>query len=171
MHAYMPVRRTIRWRTTPPVVVGDVVLAAPLDSTALLAFDLAEGRVLWSLSDHQEAELFGSRQSYDHLVGAQGDTIYLGGPELAALRCVGGLRAPSSWELAWRIPTPSALGSRTWLANGALFVPDGAGRLREFDARTGEERRVFASDATLGLLAQDTALFAVGGGTVERLER
>lgn len=169
VHTVMPPRRTVRWRSTPPVVVGDVVLAAPMDSRALLAFDLADGRLLWSLPDVEETALPFRKLKSDHLIGAEADTLYLGGPELAAIRCVGGLRAPSSWELVYAAPVGTTPGARARLANGTLLVPDGA-RLHEIDARTGAERRSRAADATLGLLVQDTALFAVGAGSLERLQ-
>lgn len=169
-HAIRPPRRSLRWRSTPPVVVGDVVLAAPMDSRALLAFDLVDGRLLWSLADIEEFAHFSCRSGSDHLAGAEGDTLYLGGPELAALRCVGGLRAPLRWELTWTLPEVAS-GARSQLANGIWMVPDGPGRLLEIEACSGVERRVHAADASLGLLVREDALFALGTGGLTRLER
>ncbi len=171
VHAILPARRSVRWRSTPPVVVGEVVLAAPVDSRALLAFDLVDGRLLWSLSDAEEFAHFACRSASDHLAGAEGDRLYFGGPELAAVRCVGGLRAPSRWELCWTIPASRASAARAQLVKGVLFVPDGPDRLREFESLTGAERRSHATDATLGLLVREEALFALGTGTLTRLER
>jgi outer membrane protein assembly factor BamB len=168
--AHMPPRRTLRWRAMPPLVSGDVVLAAPVDARALFAFDLADGCLLWSLAGADERGRFLERLRVDHLAGVEGATIYLGGPELAALRCVRGLRDPGGWELVWTSRAGTLPGARARLVDGALFAPD-AFELRELDARTGTLRRVHAADATLGLLVEPRSLFALGAGTLERLER
>ena len=169
-HAHMPPRRSLRWRGTPPLVVGETVIAAPPDARALFAFDLVDGRLLWSLSEADELALFPCRPETDHLAGVAGDTLWLGGPELAAVRCIGGLRAPASFELAWTDPLGCASGARARLVGQTLFVPD-ATRVRALDACTGVTRRAYEADATVGLLVDDAELVAVGAGTLARIER
>lgn len=79
------------WRNTPPVVVGEAVIATPTDSDELLGFDRETGAVLWS----RPIRRLNAGDGYlDALLGATEDTVYLGGDHLATLRRSGGLANP-----------------------------------------------------------------------------
>lgn len=86
--------RAALWRNAPPLVEDSVVIAAPVDSAAMLGLDLETGSQLWQL----DAERIGERPRYWAswtLLGARDHTIYLGGRAILALRAERGLRDPS----------------------------------------------------------------------------
>ena len=72
VRSYAPPKRVNVWRTAPPVVTGDLVLAAPPDSSELLALDLADGHLLWSVAAKELSGLHpGTRAfAFDHLITA-----------------------------------------------------------------------------------------------------
>ena len=172
--SYTPPKREVVWRTSAPIVVGDVVLATPPDSRDLMALDLADGHVLWSVTEreltacHSDTEKLG----FDHLLGASEDVIYLGGSKLSAIARRGGLRSPRPLEHLWTVPVeqPWTLG-RAQLAGEEILQP-GASECLVLDRKTGTRR----DDRSLtsrpcGFLVTADALFALGEDGLKRIER
>jgi outer membrane protein assembly factor BamB len=90
--------RSQTWRPTPPVVVGELVLSTPSDSAELVAFRLEDGRVPWIAASERSLSRLDretDRLSFNLLVGADQDTIYLTGSKLSALQKPGGLNSTS----------------------------------------------------------------------------
>lgn len=85
--------RPQRWNNSAPLVQGSVVLATPLDSNDLIAFDLESGALQWSLSWR---ELLGGRSGNERwtLLGADEQTVYLSGTSIVACRAPAGLAGP-----------------------------------------------------------------------------
>lgn len=87
--------RPVVWANQPPVVTGSTVIAAPFDSKDLVGLDLDAGTLLWSITNRRSGridELAGFDNSgIDQLVGAQGDTVYLAGQHVLAIRSPAGL--------------------------------------------------------------------------------
>ncbi len=143
------VERELYWKNAPVVVAEDVVLATPLDADSLFAFDLADGRVLWSA---RRDDLTPGRRSgsgaVDVLLGAEERGVVLGGGWIADWRkpqgldswsplVPGGLRVELGTDLATsrhaarEAPRPT-LGSDRILVSGReglLFVDRDTGRL------------------------------------------
>ncbi|MBI4606824.1 MAG: PQQ-like beta-propeller repeat protein [Planctomycetes bacterium] len=67
-----------RWQAGGPVIAGGLLIAAPVDSDHLVAFDLRTGRLLW------ERRFAGEGPQL--LLGAGGAHAYIGGDEVLALR-------------------------------------------------------------------------------------
>ncbi len=160
--------RATVWRNAAPLVLGDVLLAAPLDSAELLAFDLATGELLWSAG--QEL-LFGraASRAFDHMIVAEADSLCLGGPELRAL-AVGSWRAPGPWSVRWTKAAPVGAQGPVHASGDALFVPRGSGLL-ELDRNTGAVRREHATGPLQGLLVTEGALFVLADARLERIAR
>ncbi len=135
---YSYARRPKTWRLAPPVVADGVVLSTPSDSGELTAFDLEDGRVLWTQSRLELSRLGGatSNQAFDLLVGADEDAFYLSGPRLARIGKPGGLRTPGL-RVDWRIELDTAK-TRPVLTAKHVLVPLPAGRL-VLDRRDGRE--------------------------------
>jgi outer membrane protein assembly factor BamB len=101
---YARQQRRLTWRLAPPAVVDGVVVSTPSDSAEMTAFDLADGRVLWTYdqssgltrldTEHRELD-------FNLLLGADEDTVYLGGGKIGALRKPGGLRSTTRFDVAW----------------------------------------------------------------------
>jgi hypothetical protein len=167
-----PVRKSV-WRAAPPVVVGDVVLAASRDSTQLLAFDLRDGHLLWAADEDALRRLDPATRDvgFDHLIGADSTTIYLGGDKLSALAKPHGLGARAPVAPAWTVPTPREKRlARERLAGDTILVP-GPSECRAFDRSCGQLAGTFGAPAARGLLATEDALFALAGNALRRIER
>lgn len=85
--------RPQRWNNSAPLVQGNIVLATPLDSNDLIAFDLESGALHWSLAWRS---LLGSRAGNERwtLLGADEQTVYLSGTGIMACRAPAGLAGP-----------------------------------------------------------------------------
>ena len=156
---YTPIGRRTRWRTAPPLVVGDVVLVAPPDGRTLCAFDLLDGTPLWELDEKEQLERFGCLPPNDTLVAAAEGFLLFGGRELTLVRLQGDLRRPESFELAWSWPSTSS--SRALLHAGRLFVPDDSGVVLH-DLSSGAPLGRVELDARLGFRLDGNALTALG---------
>jgi len=170
--SYQPPRRAFPWRMTPPLVVGDTLLATPPDSAVLLALDLGDGHELWRRSvqalsalDHRET------MAFDQLIGAEGGVLYLGGAKLGALEIVGGLRSPRFPVSLWTRPVekPEACG-RAQLSGETLLVPTPSGS-RVFERGSGEPRGSIEHEEGRGVLCEKEALFVLTAKGLRRIER
>lgn len=89
------------WRNAPPVVADGAVLATPLDSDSLTAFDLETGAQLWSWR-HRNFKPPGTALAPNVLLGADRDTVYFGGGSVSAWRKPDGLgTAGGSFSNLW----------------------------------------------------------------------
>ena len=161
------------WRLSPPVVTGRVVLCTPSDSDSIAAFDLTDGRVLWTYSAASLSRLGGDARgaSFNLLMGADRDTIYLGGSQIAALRKPGGLANPlPPFNLVWTSdPIESSRYSRQnhrpLLCDESILVPLSNGRV-VLERRDGRERRSLSakwqSSHAGNPLVQGGLLFTLG---------
>jgi outer membrane protein assembly factor BamB len=166
--------REVVWRTTPPIVVGSVVLATPPDSRELLALDLEDGRQLWTIWNRALGALdAGTRLlAFDHLIGAGEDTLYLGGNKVSALRKPGGLRSTKAFEPLWTelVERPD-LSGRARLTREEVLLP-GPIECLVRDRESGGERGSLAMHATpCGLLVTDGAIYALADDGLHRIER
>ena len=174
--SYTPPRREVVWRTTPPIVVGDVVLATPPDSRDLLALDLEDGHRLWIIPMKGLSELDRSTEllSFDHLVGADAEVLFLGGAKVSAFSLPRGLRSPHAsrpvplWTV--RVERPDTSG-RAHLFGDQIFQPNGPIECLALDQASGKSRGSHEVNAMHGMLVTDGAVFAVTENGLERVER
>jgi outer membrane protein assembly factor BamB len=171
--SYSPQARKRYWRTTPPLVVGDVLLATPRDCAKVLVLDLATGRELGSLPVKRPWKQDEGR--VDCLVGARGETLYLGGEQLVALTRAGGFGSEAEWQVAWTYSlgarSGGLRGARARLVGDELFAQGRDGTIHVLAASDGSLRRTLEADAAASLLVTDEALFVVGRDHVQRIER
>ncbi len=169
---YNPNPRNPTWRVTPPRVAGGVVLCTPHDSPHLVAFVLEDGCVPWSMSQraHLPRARGGADEPFDLLLGAEGDTLYLAGESVAALRKPGGLDAPGSrFEQLWTFPLPSErilATPRPVLCRDEIVIPQRDGSI-VLDRETGAQMRLKA--ASWGFQENGNPL--VGDGRLYTLNR
>ncbi len=111
------------WRNGPPVISGDVVIAAPVDSHDLIGLDLDTGAMLWSLG--QSTIRHDRVTTPDLLIGADRNTIYLGGNKVMALSSPVDLRTMPSEKWSQRTETLRYTHAKPWpaLARDSLLVP------------------------------------------------
>ncbi|MCI0343071.1 MAG: PQQ-binding-like beta-propeller repeat protein [Planctomycetales bacterium] len=122
-------KRPPTWETNPPVVAGDLVLAAPTDCERLLALDRRTGALRWTLERTRD------RGDYRHLLGARGGLAIVTGRRAAGVRL-------DSGEVAWVAPDlserePDDPPGRGLLTRGSVWWP-GCAELRRLDLATGE---------------------------------
>lgn len=164
---YQTAPRPLTWRLTAPLVAGELVVATPSDSSELLALRLADGGVLWSYSEEQLQALDPEtrQEGFNVLVGADEDTVYLGGGKLSALQKPGGLASSARFVPRWtnvlgRVDTSP----RAVLRGEVLLAPSGIARTA-FDRRTGERLDAASGDWNEGesgnLWLTDGALFTL----------
>lgn len=171
--SYIAPRTRFVWRTTPPLVVGDTLLATPPDAEELLALDLGDGHLLWKRSVQALSALDPATATlaFDQLIGAQDGVLYLGGAKLSALEIVGGLRSPRFPVPLWTRPVehPERCG-RAQLAGAALLLPGPGGTLL-FERASGAPRGSIEHQDALGLLPTDEALFVLLPHELRRIAR
>lgn len=87
-------RRNNVWTNQPPVITDGLVIATPSDCLDLCAFDLETGAMRWSIPRRR---LTGSTSSSTKmsLLGADRDTVYLGGRTIYACTSPAGLHSTS----------------------------------------------------------------------------
>jgi outer membrane protein assembly factor BamB len=174
--SYVPPVRRARWRTTAPLVSDGLVLATPRDSEELIVLDLATGRPRGSLTKEwlTEVEVSSHPKSkenrIDHLVGARGDRLYLGGEQLLAVERNGGLGSEAPWKIAWARPIGANSAARAQLVGEHLFVADSQDLL-ELDARDGTTLRSQQVNWVASFLVTDDAIFTLGRDSMVRLAR
>ena len=166
--AYNTLDRAVTWNVAAPKVVGNVVLATPLDARDLLAFDLEDGRVLWTENSRMLANTTrrdldeDGRVVYDLLLGADEDTFYVAGDRVTAFTKAGGLRSRSSVKSRWTQPLRAHPRGRPLLCRDTLVVPL-AGERVVLHRETGSELRLKSApwDVTSNgsLFVEDGMLF------------
>jgi outer membrane protein assembly factor BamB/tetratricopeptide (TPR) repeat protein len=168
-NAYNAKARQASWRLTAPLVVGDVVLSTPVDSEELTAYDLTDGSTLWAYSENELNGLDRRTRhlSYNLLIGAEDDMVFLGGYKLAALRKPGGLRSRSPFGVSWLQPLPDLnYAPRPVLTEDAVLVV-GATERRAYDRRSGEKLAPLSGTWNGGtpgnVWVEDGALYSLGG--------
>lgn len=159
-------RRPATWRNTPPVVADGVVLATPVDSDDLIAVDVETGSMLWSLRQSKiSRDAEGFAPDVDLLLGADDETVYLGGQRLIALERAGGLRLGVP-RRRWSFGEAKIReeDSRAWpvLTADRIIVPTTTARL-EIERKQGRLLADTPWSAGQGgnLLAVDGALFTL----------
>lgn len=123
--------RPVVWANQPPVVTGSTVIAAPFDSRDLVGLDLESGTLLWSLTNRRNGPidaLAGDGDAgLDQLVGAQGDTVYLAGQRVLAIRSPAGLDVAAPLTRRWDFVHPDLESSDATpfcaLDEGRIVVP------------------------------------------------
>jgi outer membrane protein assembly factor BamB len=166
--SYQPPSRQLTWtRLAPPVVVGDVVVAAPSDSMEVLAVRLTTGAQLWAYTEDslQGLDRESEMQGFNHLLGADTDTLYLSGSKLSALHKAGGIGTNAPFNPRWTQPL-----DRTDTAPRALLAGDAVIAANE-KLRVVHDRRTGAVMPTLtggwgggeagALCLEDGALFSL----------
>lgn len=133
------------WCATPPLVCGDLLIAAPVDADQLLALDRADGRLRWRAP----------RGRLRYLIGADDQRVYAFGRDVAAFALRTGGATPGG--PIWNCEGPGVAG-RPALCGGQLLIPTNAG-LVTLDAVTGRRLSVF-EEPSLGALGN---LFAWNG--------
>lgn len=148
-HQFRSTPRAKYWRNAPPVVADNTVLATPIDSEYLVAFDLEEGTVLWSYpySLFNQSSRRSSSSDITTLLGADDDTLYFGGGRLAAFHSPAGLSKLSNQSRLtsiWSYPIDAVDGSdkapRAILGRDELTYASRNGRVA-VDKYTGTLRR------------------------------
>jgi outer membrane protein assembly factor BamB len=147
----------------PPVVAGDLLLLAPLDSPFFLALDRHTGRQRWRHA----------RGTYEHLVGTLGPDVLLAGDHVACID------AQDGRTVKWR-SVPLVVTGRAAVCGQQVYVPTDTGVV-VLDGRTGKvveaaDDRPAGADfavasprehlASANLVVGNTALFAVSPNTV-----
>ncbi len=127
--SYNPPDRMRTWRVAPPVIVDDLVVSTPSDSHEISAFHLDDGRVLWSYDSSSLARADRSSDNYTHdiLLGADRDTIYLGGQKVSALEKPGGLHSRTAFISKWTYKVSERgdleMTARPVLTSHAVVIP------------------------------------------------
>ncbi|HEX6883843.1 MAG TPA: PQQ-binding-like beta-propeller repeat protein [Planctomycetota bacterium] len=167
VRSYGPPPRRTTWRTSPPVLDGDLLWVTPRDGTELIAFDLATGVRRASVSARELQALVQpeAKLELDHLIGVRGELVWLGGTGAAAFRREGGLAGPGPWRLAWYEPGERA-SVRGRLEGEALLLP-GASGLRVLAPLSGTELAREPGPRLFGLAATDTSLFLLSADGLE----
>ncbi|MFT5464373.1 MAG: outer membrane protein assembly factor BamB/tetratricopeptide (TPR) repeat protein, partial [Planctomycetota bacterium] len=171
--SYMTPTRVTDWRIAPPVIVDGLVISTPSDSTNLMALELDDGAVRWSIGSFALQNLGRSgseRHSFDLLIGADAEHIYLGGEKIAALHKQGGLRSNFSFSPRWEYLIERAHSSlpspRPLLTPEVLVIPQPKERLT-LDRATGQ--RINTLSGTWG--SQDRGELVLGDGVLYSLGR
>lgn len=145
------------WLCGPPLVSGRVVLAAPPDSSRLLALDRASGAVLWSYD--RPAQVF-------YVLGADARRVWVGGDDFACL-------ALETGEELWHgvdVAELETTGRAAW-SGAVIHVPTDAG-LVTVAADSGAvvgQKPLPADQLPLGnLLCLASALFSVDTNEVRK---
>lgn len=113
-HYTRSAERKTPWNNDAPVVAGGVVIATPLDSEFLYAFDAATGKRLWRIRHDDQ------RKSYRYLLGVDQGAVVVSGVQglgfydLASGRCLNSV--PYSGK------SPYSMG-RGCLVRGAVYQP------------------------------------------------
>lgn len=105
-----------------PVIAGELLILAPMDSTEIMAFDRFSGREVWRIP----------RREFSFVVGATSDGLIVGGNGLACLNIENPERSP----VRWRTVSLEIVG-RPVLIGDRLYAPTRDGVIA-LDARSGK---------------------------------
>jgi|GEM_PF-2553169 len=123
------------WIPEPPLILGDTVVLAPPDSSALLAFSAATGSFRWSTVI----------EGGSYLIDSDTKRVWVGGRTIAAVDAAGG-------DVLWKKTLESVPTGRGVRTGGVLNIPVADG-LEVFEAATGEQ---------VDRLALGNAMFPLG---------
>ncbi|MFT7668815.1 MAG: outer membrane protein assembly factor BamB [Planctomycetota bacterium] len=163
------------WRNAPPVVADGVIVVTPFDGRDLIGFDLMSGDLLWSMPYSDIDQLAGPyRDDVNLLIGADANTVYLGGWPVMALRSSAGLHREMPIELAWRYPAglieeSASTASRALLLADRIIIPTRSERI-EVDRFGGGRRHKsvpWKGGHSGNLLVQDGTLYTLNNGHLE----
>jgi len=142
------------WLTSPPIVAGGLVLLAPTDHAALMAFSAAFGTHAWS------SEVAGT----SYLIGADEHHVWLGGRSIACVSLVDG-------SAVWSHTLEGAPSGRAVLSGNEVHVPTADG-LVTLSAKEGSvtARQILTEvEAPLGnLMCTDAAMFSIEPSSVRK---
>ncbi len=135
---YFPNYRSLGWHNAPPMVAGDKLIVAPVDSDYLYAYDRHSGELRWRMARRQMTDL----------VGIEGDRILLHGKTENAY-CV----SLESGRMLWSQPLGGRASGRGAIAAGELYVAVDSG-LKRFSIgdggrKLGESRLAFRDAGNL----------------------
>ena len=146
--------RGAEWLPIAPVVTGGLVLLAPFEGEALMAFSAATGEWRWSASCRH----------CSYIIGADHERVWIGGRSVSCLSLADG-------KGIWSAEPPAAPTGRAVLCGGTVHVPVLDGMLA-IDARTGATSaypRLAESQDPLGNpLCVGGAMFVVDPSTVRK---
>ncbi len=163
------------WRNSPPVVADGTIVVTPFDSRSLIGYDLESGETLWSLPYSHIDQLAGPyRDDVNLLIGADDNTVYLGGWPVMALRSSGGLGREAPMELAWRYPageieTDNSTSARAILLSDRIIIPTRSERI-EVDRFGGGRRHKsvpWKSGRSGNMLVEDGTLYTLTTGHLD----
>lgn len=141
-----------------PIVAGDLLILAPVDSPDIHAVERFSGREVWRIP----------RRTYGFLIGATADGVILGG---GALLCVDP-DDPAGKPPRWRtvpldiVGRPAMRDSRVYVPtrDGVVVVDARNGKLR--DATPAESNAAQARQGAANLLVTDEALYRISPSRV-----
>ena len=163
-------KREETWRLAPPVVAGDLVISTPSDSREIVAFGLEDGHAEWAYSEVSLRRLDRNTETlaFNHLLGADEDTIYLAGAKVAALQKPGGLAAGSTFVTKWTYAlspareAPPERTPRTLLCRDSVLVAVGEERL-VLDRKTGVKQPTSGVIGGGNVWVENGVLFVLNG--------
>ncbi len=120
-------------------------------------------------------ELLAEPLLLDHLLGVSGDTVYLAGDQVCALRKPDGLASDSRFVLVWtfqlgRDPLQYVLAPRSVLTADSILVPD-LGTCRVLARADGELRGAIGLEDGGNVVAAEDALFVLSREGLRRIPR
>ena len=139
------------WLSSPPIVIGGLVLLAPQDSDRLWAFDQQSGKRKWSFP----------RRNHRYIVGADERRIVLTGARIETVDLATG---HSLWKSEMLHPT-----GRPAISGNHVLVPTAKGLIR-LDLETGEPvgKRLSSSKPLGNLFVLDGSLYSVGAEQISK---
>ena len=173
--SYKPPERTLTWRVAPPVVVGNLIISTPSDSHEIAAFNLTDGRVSWAYdsSTLERADIESNEFAHDLLLGADHDTVYLGGQKVSALEKPGGLSSRTRFLAKWTYKISdkenTSLAARPTLTSEALVIPHRKERIvlnRADGRRLGTHSGAWPTSDYGNTLARDGVLYVINNDRV-----
>jgi outer membrane protein assembly factor BamB len=118
--------RTLSFANCPPIVTGNTLIAAPLDSRYVHAFDTLTGKIRWRVRyDDYDSNL-------KYVVGVFGENVILAGNQVVAIDLRSG-------KLRWKAPEAPALTllGRPAIGGSLVYLPT-PDEILLIDAKTGK---------------------------------
>jgi outer membrane protein assembly factor BamB len=148
--------RPIEWENNAPLLVGDVLVVAPMDSPRYYGLDARTGAVLWSALRRSNAV----DGAPTYLLGATHDAVLLGGA--GDVRCVETLTGALRWRTSLRGPQVAGRGV---VVGDVLHVPIEGGLLT-LEVDTGKRLGQLATAVTGNLVLAGEHAIIAGPGTL-----
>jgi len=141
--------RRIDKENVAPVVAGDVVVAAPLDSHYYYGFDRATGAMLWR--NHA--------RSHRYLVGAHRDRVVLAGVD--EVHCIDVQTGRAAWRRS--LDRGRLVAGRGVIAGDTVLVPTSQNEVAAFDLVTGKPTGKARAGAAGNVIVCGKHIVIVGG--------